>query len=128
MFQSGEMRFTRDHEWVRVDGDAMVMGITVYAAQQLGDIVFVELPDTGRTFEAEGELCVVESVKAASEVYAPISGKVVGQNTALRDEPTIVNDDPEGAGWMVKFEAADPNELNKLLTREQYDELLQGIS
>lgn len=128
MFQSGEMRFTRDHEWVRVEGDVMVMGITAYAANQLGDIVFVELPDTGRTFEAEGELCVVESVKAASEVYAPISGKVVGQNTALINEPTIVNDDPEGAGWMVKFKATDPNELNKLLTREQYDELLQGIS
>lgn len=128
MFQSGEMRFTRDHEWVRVEGDVMVMGITAYAANQLGDIVFVELPDTGRTFEAEGELCVVESVKAASEVYAPISGKVVGQNTALINEPTIVNDDPEGAGWMVKFKATDPNDLNKLLTREQYDELLQGIS
>lgn len=128
MFESGEMRFTRDHEWVRVDGDVMVMGITSYATTQLGDIVFVELPETGRTFDAGGELCVVESVKAASEVYAPISGEVLGQNAELADQPSLLNDDPEGAAWMVKFRATAPSELNELMTREQYDDYIRGLS
>lgn len=128
MFESGEMRFTRDHEWVRVDGDVMVMGITSYATTQLGDIVFVELPETGRTFDAGGELCVVESVKAASEVYAPISGEVLGQNAELADQPGLLNEDPEGAAWMVKFRATAPSELNGLMTREQYTQFVEGLA
>src|SRR5579862_5468141 len=101
------MRFSKDHEWVDVTGDTAIVGITAYAAEQLGDVVFVELPEAGKTVKAGDNLAVVESVKAASDVFAPISGEVVEVNPALSDSPETVNASPEAAGWFVKVKASD---------------------
>src|ERR1700722_13215472 len=98
------MRFTKDHEWVEVAGDVATIGVTAYAAEQLGDVVFVELPDVGKAVKAGDGLAVVESVKAASDVYAPIAGEVVAINGALADEPETVNAEPEAAGWFAKLQ------------------------
>ena len=122
-----EVRYTKEHEWVRVDGGEATVGITKYAAEQLGDVVFVELPEAGRTVGAGGEAAVVESVKAASEVYAPVSGEVTASNPALGDDPAKVNADPEGDGWFFKLKLADAGEVAKLMTREQYDEFVTGL-
>jgi glycine cleavage system H protein len=122
-----EVRFTDQHEWVRVDGDEATIGITKYAAEQLGDVVFVELPDAGRKVGAGGEAAVVESVKAASEVYAPVGGEVTANNPELTADPAKVNADPEGEGWFFKLKLADKSELAKLMTREQYDEFVKGL-
>jgi glycine cleavage system H protein len=122
-----EVRYTKEHEWVRVDGGEATIGITKYAAEQLGDVVFVELPEAGRNVGAGGEAAVVESVKAASEVYAPVSGEVTAANPALGDDPATVNADPEGAGWFFKLKLADAGEVAKLMTREQYDEFVKGL-
>ena len=122
-----EVRFTDQHEWVRVDGDEATIGITKYAAEQLGDVVFVELPDAGRKVGAGGEAAVVESVKAASEVYAPVGGEVTASNPDLTADPAKVNADPEGEGWFFKLKLADKGELAKLMTREQYDEFVKGL-
>jgi glycine cleavage system H protein len=119
-----DLRYTRDHEWVRVDGDEATVGITDYAADQLGDIVFVELPDTGRDLEVAKAFGVVESVKAVSDLFAPVSGAVVSTNDALAKEPELVNSDPYGAGWMIKLSVADPSELDDLLDGEAYDDLV----
>src|SRR3979490_2819542 len=105
------MRFTKDHEWVEVDGDVATVGITAYAAEQLGDVVFVETPAVGKTFKAGDGFAVVESVKAASDVYAPISGEVVEANPEVTDTPETVNAAPEGAGWFAKLKVADPAEV-----------------
>jgi glycine cleavage system H protein len=99
----GDLRYTNDHEWVRIDGDEGVVGITQYAADQLGDIVFVELPEVGRTLERGAAFGVVESVKAVSDLLAPVSGEVVAVNDALGDQPELVNSDPYGGGWMVRM-------------------------
>jgi len=115
-----QTRYTKDHEWVRLDGDEAIMGITAYAAEQLGDVVFVELPDVGKTVKQGDELAVVESVKAASEVYAPISGKVIAVNDALDGEPGKVNESPDDQGWFVKFAVADKGELEKLMDESAY--------
>lgn len=115
-----QTRYTKDHEWVRLDGDTAIVGITAYAAEQLGDVVFVELPDVGKTVKQGDELAVVESVKAASEVYAPVSGKVVAVNDALDGEPGKVNDSPADAGWFVKLELADKGELDALMDDAAY--------
>lgn len=112
--------FTKDHEWVRVEGDTGTVGITDYAQSQLGDIVFVEVPEAGREVEKGGEAAVVESVKAASDVYAPVSGEVIEGNSTLADEPSLVNTDPEGAGWFFKLRISDPSELNGLMDAEAY--------
>src|SRR5579863_184753 len=109
------LRFTKDHEWIRLDGDIAVVGITDYAQSQLGDVVYVELPEIGRRIERGKEAAVVESVKAASEVYAPVSGEVVETNTSLAAEPAKVNADAEGEGWFIKLKVADPKELDGLL-------------
>lgn len=122
-----EVRFTDQHEWVRLDGDEATIGITKYAADQLGDVVFVELPAQGRKVGAGGEAAVVESVKAASEVYAPISGEVTGSNAALTDDPAKVNADPQGDGWFFKLKIADKAEFTKLMTDAQYTEFLKGL-
>ncbi len=122
-----EVRFTDQHEWVRVEGDVATIGISKYAAEQLGDVVYVELPEAGRKVGAGGEVAVVESVKAASEVYAPIGGEVTQSNTALADDPAKVNADPEGEGWFFKLKLADKNEFSKLMTAEQYAEFVKGL-
>lgn len=122
-----EVRFTDQHEWVRLDGDEATIGITKYAAEQLGDVVYVELPEAGRKVGAGGEAAVVESVKAASEVYAPVGGEVTGANTALTDDPAKVNADPEGEGWFFKLKLANRSEFSKLMSAEQYAEFVKGL-
>ena len=112
--------FTKDHEWVRVEGDTGTVGITDYAQGQLGDIVFVEVPEAGRQLDKGGDAAVVESVKAASDIYAPVAGEVVEGNPALADEPSLVNTDPEGEGWFFKLRISDPSELNGLMDADAY--------
>ena len=118
------MRFTKDHEWVEVDGDVATVGITAYAAEQLGDVVFVETPDVGKTVKAGDGFAVVESVKAASDVYAPISGEVVEANPALAGEPETVNAAPEAAGWFAKVRLSDPSEVEALMDQTAYEQYL----
>jgi glycine cleavage system H protein len=115
------MRFTKDHEWVRLDGEVATIGITAYAAAQLGDVVYVEVPDAGRTVAAGDGFAVVESVKAASDVYAPVAGEVVEANAELAAAPETVNADPEGAGWFARLRLADPVALDALMDRAAYD-------
>ncbi len=119
-----DLRFTRDHEWVRVDGEEATVGITQYAADQLGDIVFVELPEAGRDLEEAKPFGVVESVKAVSDLFAPVSGEVTAINDALTADPELVNSDPYGAGWLIKLKIADQAELDDLLDGEAYDDLV----
>lgn len=121
-------RYTKDHEYVRVEGDAGIVGISDYAQSQLGDVVFVELPAVGKTLAKGAEAAVVESVKAASEVYAPVSGEVVEVNNVLEDAPGTVNEDPAGRGWFLKLRITNPSELDGLLTEEQYQEFVKSIS
>ena len=120
-------RYTRDHEWIRLDGDVAVVGITDYAQEQLGDIVFVELPEAGKTVEKGGEFCVVESVKAASEVFAPISGEVTEVNGALGDQPGAVNESPEGTGWLIKMKPANKADIDGLMDAAAYAAYLETI-
>jgi glycine cleavage system H protein len=115
-----DTRYTKEHEWVRVDGAIATVGISDHAQEQLGDVVFVELPEVGRAVSQNAAMAVVESVKAASDVYAPISGKVVEANAALSDDPALVNGDAEGAGWFCKIEIAKPAELDGLMDAEAY--------
>jgi glycine cleavage system H protein len=122
-----ETRFTDQHEWIRNDGGTATIGITKYAAEQLGDVVYVELPTPGKKLTAGGEAAVVESVKAASEVYTPASGEVTEANAALAAEPAKVNADPEGAGWFFKLKLANPGELSKLMTKDQYANFVKGL-
>ncbi len=112
--------FTEDHEWIDVDGDTGTVGISDYAQGQLGDIVFVEVPDAGRSLSKGDEAAVVESVKAASDVYSPVSGTVLEGNPALVDEPALVNSDPEGEGWFFKLTLSDPSELDALMDETAY--------
>jgi glycine cleavage system H protein len=121
------LRFTKDHEWVRVEGDEAVIGITDYAQTQLGDIVYVELPEIGKRVAQGKEAAVVESVKAASEVYAPVSGEVTGANAALADDPAKVNSDPMGEGWFFKLKLADAKELDGLMDEAAYQKLVEGL-
>ena len=119
-----ELRYTKDHEWVRVDGDVATVGITEYAAKQLGDIVFVELPDAGKALEGSRPFGVVESVKAVSDLFAPLGGEVVATNPALTSDPELVNSDPYGQGWMVRLRVTDESELEDLLDADAYDALV----
>lgn len=119
-----DLRYTKDHEWVRVDGDEATVGITEYAAGQLGDIVFVELPDAGRALEQFATFGVVESVKAVSDLFAPVSGEVVTTNEALTGSPELVNADPHGGGWMIRIKLAKPEEVDDLLDAAAYDALI----
>ncbi|MDX3900635.1 MAG: glycine cleavage system protein GcvH [Sphingobium sp.] len=119
--------FTDEHEWIDVAGDIATVGITEYAQEQLGDIVFVELPDEGATFDKGDDAAVVESVKAASDVYAPISGEVVEANGALEDEPALVNSDPEEDGWFFKLRVADTSELEGLMDEAAYKKFVASL-
>ena len=119
-----DRRYTQDHEWVRLDGDEAVVGITAYAADQLGDIVFVELPAVGRSLEAAGTFGVVESVKAVSDLFAPVGGEVTATNDALGGSPELVNTDPYDAGWMIRVRVADAGALDDLLDAAAYDALI----
>jgi len=121
------MRFSKDHEWVEVADGVATIGITAYAAEQLGDVVFVELPEGGRSVKAGENLAVVESVKAASDVFAPVSGVVADTNTALSDNPETVNDEPESSGWFVKIKLADPAEVDALMDRPAYEAFLASL-
>jgi glycine cleavage system H protein len=122
-----EVRFTDQHEWVRLDGDEATIGITRHAAEQLGDVVFVELPQAGRKVGAGAEAAVVESVKAASEVYAPVGGEVTASNSVLEAEPAKVNEDPEGAGWFFKLKLSDKAEFARLMDEAAYQEFVKGL-
>jgi glycine cleavage system H protein len=119
------LRFTKDHEWVRLDGDLAVIGITDYAQGQLGDVVYVELPEPGHRVEQGKEAAVVESVKAASEVYAPVSGEVAEVNEALAADPAKVNADPLGEGWFLKLRLDDPKELDGLMDEAAYQHFVE---
>jgi glycine cleavage system H protein len=121
-----DLRYTRDHEWVRVDGDQATVGITQYAADQLGDIVFVELPETGRDLEAAKPFGVVESVKAVSDLYAPLTGSVTEINDRLSANPELVNSDPYGDGWMIRIQVADMTDADELLDGPAYDVVAAG--
>lgn len=116
-----DLRFTSTHEWLQADDNEATMGITEHAQQLLGDLVFIEMPKEGDEIKAGDELGVVESVKAASDFYAPVSGIIVAINQAATDDPALVNRDPFGAGWLVKIKPSNPNEWQELLTSEQYD-------
>jgi glycine cleavage system H protein len=118
------LRFTKDHEWIRQDGDTAVIGITDYAQQQLGDIVYVELPAIGTVVEAGKEAAVVESAKAASEVYAPVSGEIVAVNEAIAGDPAKVNADPMGEGWFLAVKLADPGALDGLMDETAYEKFV----
>ncbi len=121
-------RYTKDHEYIRVEGDTGVVGITDYAQEQLGDVVYVELPEVGKTVAKGDEAAVVESVKAASEIYAPVSGEVVAVNDDLEGSPGTVNEDPSGKGWFLKLKLENPADVESLLTEQQYQEFLKSIS
>lgn len=121
------IRFTEDHEWIRVDDGEGTVGITDYAQKQLGDVVFVELPETGADFAKGDEAAVVESVKAASEIYAPVSGEVTGRNEALEDEPGKVNESPEDDGWFFKLKLTSPDELEDLMDEEAYERFVKDL-
>jgi glycine cleavage system H protein len=119
------LRFTTDHEWIRLEGDLAVVGITDYAQSQLGDVVYVELPEIGRRIEKGKEAAVVESVKAASEVYAPVTGEVAEVNDAIAADPAKVNADPMGEGWFIKLRVSDPKELDGLLDEAAYGQFVE---
>lgn len=118
------LRYTKDHEWARRDGGGVVVGVTAHAQEALGDVVYVELPKVGDAVTAGSPFGVVESTKAVSELFAPISGKVTRVNTALADEPSTINTDPYGAGWIVEVEPSDPSQLDALLDADGYNDLL----
>ncbi|CUW41536.1 glycine cleavage complex lipoylprotein gcvH [Magnetospirillum sp. XM-1] len=120
-------RFTKDHEWISVEGDIGTVGISDYAQHALGDVVFVEVPDAGRDLAKGAEAAVVESVKAASEVYSPVSGTVTAGNSAIVDQPGLVNEDAEGAAWFFKVKLANPAELNDLMDQAAYDAYLKTL-
>jgi glycine cleavage system H protein len=121
-----ELRYSSDHEWVRPDGAAVRVGITDYAQEALGDVVFVQLPEVGSTVQAGGELGEVESTKSVSEIYAPVAGEVTEVNLALEDSPELVNNDPYGEGWMVVIALSDPAAVDALLDAEAYSGLIEG--
>ena len=118
------LKFTEDHEWLKLDGDIATVGITEHATEQLGDLVFVELPEVGAQVEKGGDAATVESVKAASDVYAPLSGEVVEANQAIVDDPAIVNASPEGEGWFYKLKLSDVGAIDGLLDEAAYKELI----
>jgi glycine cleavage system H protein len=118
------LKFTQEHEWIRIEGDVATIGITQHAQERLGDLVFVELPEVGKSFAKGAPSAVVESVKAASEVYAPIGGEVVEANPAIVADPSLVNSDPMGAGWFFKLRVANPSEIDPLMDEAAYKALL----
>jgi glycine cleavage system H protein len=121
-----EKKYTKEHEWVEVDGDTATVGITNHAQESLGDIVFIDLPTVGKEVKSNEELCVIESVKAASDIYAPIDGEVIEINNNLNDDASIVNQDPEKDGWIFKMKIADPSQYNNLMTLDEYLAFLEN--
>jgi glycine cleavage system H protein len=128
MGEMSDTYYTEDHEWIRVEGDTGTVGITNYAQGQLGDIVFVELPDVGKSLDAGDEAAVIDSVKAAAEVYAPVGGEVVEVNEAIVEKPGLVNEDAMGDGWFFKIKIADAAELDDLMDEEAYKTFVEGLS
>ena len=122
-----EVRYSKDHEWVKLEGDTATVGISHYAQEQLGDVVFVELPEVGKKVEQGKQMATVESVKAASEVYAPISGEVLEINGALSDAPATVNEDAQGKGWFAKIKVADKGQLSGLMDEAAYKKFVEGL-
>lgn len=122
------VKYTKEHEWLRIDDDVATVGISDHAQEQLGEIVFVDLPDVGKSVKKDGDMAVVESVKAASDVYAPISGEVVEVNETLADQPDQVNDSAEEKGWFCKLRIADPSELDDLMDADAYKSFLETLS
>ena len=116
-----EVKFSKEHEWIKLDGDTAVIGITQHATEMLGDIVFAELPEKGSSVEKDGTAGVVESTKAASDVYTPVSGEVVDTNQAIVDDPAKINEDPEGSAWFFKLKLKDSSEMDSLMNKEEYD-------
>ena len=121
------IKYTKDHEWISVDGDTATVGISDYAQQQLGDVVFVEVPEVGKSLNRGDEAAVVESVKAASEVYAPVTGEVTDANSALEDEPSLVNSDAMGDGWFLKMTITDASQLDELMDEAAYTAYVAGL-
>jgi len=121
-----DLHYSKDHEWVRVEGNIAVVGITDYAQDSLGDVVYVELPKAGDEFAANESFGSVESVKAVSEVFSPVSGEIVGINEALADEPEMVNQDPYGKGWMIRVQLSNPGEVDSLLTAAEYEDFTKA--
>ncbi|MGA0938854.1 MAG: glycine cleavage system protein GcvH [Litorivicinaceae bacterium] len=119
------VKYTREHEWIRIEGDTAIVGITFYAQEQLGDVVFVELPDPDTSADQGSEVAVVESVKAASDIYAPVTGTIIESNEELSDRPELVNEDPENDGWFFKMQLSDPTELDDLLDEADYQAFIQ---
>ncbi len=122
------LRFSEEHEWIEVEGDIGTVGITDYAQSQLGDIVFVEVPEVGRKLTKGGEAAVVESVKAASDVYSPVTGEVTASNAHLAEQPGTVNSDPRGEGWFFKVKLANKSEIDGLMDQDAYDVFVKGLS
>ena len=120
-----EKKFSKKHEWVSVEGDLATVGITKHATEMLGDIVFVEVPEAGKAIEQNNQAAVVESTKAASDVYSPISGEVIEGNKLIVDDPSSVNSDPEGASWFFKIKIKDSSELDSLMTKSDYDKFVE---
>ncbi len=123
-----QLYFTEEHEWISVDGDEGTIGISGFAQEQLGDIVYIDLPEIGATFAQGDEAAVVESVKAASEIYAPVSGEVSDVNAELNGDPAIVNRDAMGAGWFLKITLSSPSELDDLMTEQDYKDMVEGLA
>jgi glycine cleavage system H protein len=121
-----EYRYTKEHEWIKIEGNAATVGITHHAQEKLGDIVFVELPEPGRTLEAMESFGTVESVKAVSDVYSPVAASVTEVNAALADNPALLNEDPHSKGWLIKVKVGNAKDLDKLLTAKQYEEFIQS--
>ena len=119
-----EVKYSKEHEWIKLDGDVATIGITKHATEMLGDIVFAEVPEAGKVVEKEGQAAVVESTKAASDVYSPISGEITEGNKAIVDDPSSVNYDPEGASWFFKLKSKDKGELDSLMSKEEYDKFV----
>ena len=120
------LKYTEDHEWIKVEGDIATVGITLHAQDALGDVVFVELPEVGSSHEQKDAIGVVESVKAAADVYMPVSGEITEVNEALQDDPSVINSDPLNAGWFFKIKLSDASQLDALLDQTAYDELLKN--
>ena len=123
-----EVKFSKEHEWIKVEGDTATIGITKHATEMLGDIVFAELPDKGSNVEKDGTAGVVESTKAASDVYTPVSGEVVDTNQTIVDDPAKINEDPEDSGWFFKLKLKDPSEMDSLMSRDEYEKFAKENS
>ncbi|MCK4931872.1 MAG: glycine cleavage system protein GcvH [Candidatus Aminicenantes bacterium] len=122
-----EYHYTKDHEWIKVENDEAVVGITDFAQKQLGDVVYVELPQVGAVFEFHQSLGVIESVKAVSDIYSPLSGEVIAINEELDGSPEIVNEDPHGKGWIIRLKLRDETEIEKLMSVSEYEKFLEGL-